>query len=84
MKKRQLISLLGWLTGIGVAMIAAGLFYLSQLSANAVDQTWGRLAEKHLVFVWAACIYCCVLMTLDLWVIAGMLTRASAEQNIRP
>jgi hypothetical protein len=79
-----MISLLGWLTGLGVAMIAIGLLFLSQLSADAVDQTWSQLAEKHMVFVWFAGIYCCVLMTLDLWVIAGMVTQASAEQNIHP
>ena len=84
MKKPQMISLLGWLTGIGVAMIAAGLIYLSRQPGYAIDKNWSELAEKHLVFVWFTGIYCCVLMTLDLWVIAGIVTRTSAEQNIYP
>ena len=84
MKKSRMISLLGWLTGIGVAMIAAGLFYISQLPGYTIDKNWGELAEKHMVFVWFTGIYCCVLMTLDLWMIAGMVTQASAEQNMRP
>jgi hypothetical protein len=81
MKKSHMLALLGLLTVIGVALVGAGLLCLFQMPGYAVDQAWSELAEKHLLFVWFTGAYCCVLMTVDLWVIAGMVTKASAHQK---
>ena len=81
MKKPQLITAMGLLTGFGVAILAAGMLNLSQLSDYTLSQAWYELWEQHTLFAWVTTIYCSVMLAFDLWVMAGILYQAP-EKNL--
>jgi hypothetical protein len=81
MKKSQLITAMGLLTGLGVAILAAGMLNLSQLPDYTLSQAWSELWEQHTLFAWVTTIYCSVMLSFDLWVMAGILYQAP-EKNL--
>lgn len=81
MKKSQLITAMGLLTGAGIAIVAAGLLNLSQLPNYTLAQAWNELWEQHQLFAWAMTLYCSIMFTFDIWVMAGIITQSSSEHQ---
>jgi hypothetical protein len=81
MKKSQLITAMALLTIAGIAIVVAGLITISQLSDMTVSQAWNELWDQHAMFAWVMTLYCSIMMTFDLWVIAGVITQASRHER---
>ncbi len=81
MKKSQLLTVMGLLTGAGVAIVSAGLINLLQLPDYTLAQAWTELWEQHQLFAWAMTLYCSIMITFDFWVIAGIITQTSEARK---
>jgi hypothetical protein len=81
MKKSQLLTAMGLLTVVGIAMLAAGMLNLSQAPDYTLTQAWNDMWDQHALFAWTATIYCSLMAAFDLWVIAGIIYQ-SPEKNL--
>jgi hypothetical protein len=82
MNKSQLIAVMSMMTIAGIAIVAAGLFSVAQMPDFTLSQAWNDLWSQHQAFASVMAIYCAVMMTFDLWVIAGIITQASAQKDV--
>jgi uncharacterized oligopeptide transporter (OPT) family protein len=76
MKKSQLLTAMGLLTGFGIAILVAGLLNLSQTSDYTLTQAWNELWDQHALFAGATTIYCSIMLVFDLWVMIGIISQA--------
>ncbi len=80
-KKSQILTYLGILTIIGIVFLAASLLNLSQLPNYTLAQAWNELWDQHHFFTCVITIYCCVMVTCDIYFIAVFISEASERHE---